>query len=323
MLAPLVFAHLGPVEYPLALVLAALVRPNRPFWPLKASDFIAPLGLLILTATLGVLVPRMLETQSLDDEAGQLIDRVIRGGLMYGLPVAICFALVWRPLRFALCLAAVFVVGSLMQARNSHTLEVSRNFFGTLTVTRSADGQFIVLTHGTTRHGQQRIGEEAHPEPAMYYHRHGPLGRVFTAKPAQRVGVVGLGCGAMAAYAEPGQTWTYFEIDPGVVEIARNDNYFTFLKTCRAAKLSIIPGDARRRLAEMPDASFDLLAIDAFNSDAVPVHLLTKEAFELYSAQARSEWSIIAARLESLSRSALAGRTRLAQHRSRARGSLG
>jgi hypothetical protein len=280
-LAPLVFSRLGPVEYPLALVLAALVRPGQSVFPVRFLDIFASAIVLSLTLLLSFIVPRVLETPSQTDEAAQLLDRVIRGGLLYGIPIAVTFALVWRPLRFALCLAGVLVVGSLMQARSSHTLEVSRNFFGTLTVSRSADGQFIVLTHGTTRHGQERIGDGKHPEPAMYYHRRGPLGRVF-AKPAQRVGVVGLGCGAMAAYAEPGQTWTFFEIDPGVVRLANNDCYFTFLKSCRAGTPNIVLGDARRKLAECPDASFDLLAIDAFSSDAVPVHLLTKEAFELY-----------------------------------------
>lgn len=279
-LAPLIFARLGPVEYPLALVLAALVRPKKTGPVFKVSDVFAPLIVLLLTLTLGVLVPRLLAKPAVDDEAGLLLDRVLRGGLMFGVPTAVAFALVWRPLRFALCLAAVITVGMLMRAQSSHTLEVKRNFFGTLTVSRSNDGKFTILTHGTTQHGQQRTLHGEHPNPAMYYHRKGPLGRVFM-KPAQRVGIVGLGCGAMAAYAEPGQTWTYFEIDPGVVNLASNDCYFTFLKTCRVTP-EIVIGDARRKLSGFPDASFDLLAIDAFSSDAVPVHLLTKEAFELY-----------------------------------------
>ena len=282
-LAPMIFAHLGPVEYPLALVLAALVRPRIqnggqcPPYKIRIFDVFAPIFVLILTLVLGIAVPAWLETPNAGDEAAKLLDRVIRGGLMYGVPVAVSFALVWRPLRFALCIAAVLVVGIVMRSQTNHTLAVERNFFGTLTVTRS--GEFMVLTHGTTRHGEQRLGEEP-PAPAMYYHRRGPLGSVFQ-KPAQRVGVVGLGCGAMAAYAEPGQAWTFFEIDPLVVRIAEDDRYFTFLSQCRV-KPGIVLGDARRKLAEVPDGAFDLLAIDAFNSDAVPVHLLTREAFELY-----------------------------------------
>lgn len=279
-LAPILFSQLGPVEYPLALVLAALVRPWSAPWPLKAGDMISALGVLLLTLGLGISVPRLLPVPSPEDEGALLLDRVLRGGLMFGVPVAVCFVLVWRPMRFALCLAAVLAAGSLMRTQNGQTLEVSRNFFGTLTVTRSSDGRFTVLTHGNTQHGQQRVGNGDQPHPAMYYHRHGPLGRVFT-RPAQRVGVVGLGCGAMAAYAEPGQHWTFYEIDPGVVRIASNPDYFTFIKTCKA-QVDIVLGDARRKLEQTPDGTFDLLAIDAFNSDAVPVHLLTCEAFALY-----------------------------------------
>ncbi len=275
--APLLFAHLGPIEYPIALVLAALVRPNRSLRPVRVFDFAAPLMLGAFTYALSIVVPRILAAPSSDDVANQMIDRVLRGGLLFGVPVAIGFALVWRPLRFALCLAAVLAVGMLTQSRSNHTLLVERNFFGTLTVSQAGD--FVVLTNGTTRHGMQKLGEDP-PSPMMYYHRAGPLGRVF-AKPAQTVGVVGLGCGAMAAYAQPGQNWTFFEIDPGVVRIAADERYFSFLKHCQA-KYQIVLGDARRKLAEVPDGTFDLLAIDAFSSDAVPVHLLTREALELY-----------------------------------------
>ncbi|CAN5133016.1 fused MFS/spermidine synthase [soil metagenome] len=278
-IAPVVFSHIGPVEYPLAIVLAALVRPMKPLLPLKWSDMLWPLAVLVLSSLLLVFVPTLLPKPAADDEAAKLLDRVLRGGLMFGVPVTIAFALVWRPVRFACCLAAILGVGGLARFHGGGTLEVHRNFFGTLRV--SQQGDFNVLTHGTTNHGQQRRGESP-PQPGMYYHRKGPVGRVFTAKPATRVGVVGLGCGAMAAYAEPGQTWTFFEIDPGVVDVARNANYFTFLTECKATSLVIVLGDARRKLAMVPDGSLDLLAIDAFSSDAVPVHLLTREAFELY-----------------------------------------
>lgn len=279
-LAPVLFAHVGPVEYPLALVLAALVRPNGRLLPLGVSDIFAPIVVLAATVLLGLGAASLFPQAPSDDAGGELLQRVLGGGLKYGLPMAAAFALAWRPLRFALSLAAVLATGMVLQTQTSHVLEIQRNFFGTLTVSRSDDGEFTVLTHGNTRHGQQRVGNGVRPEPAMYYHRGGPLGVAF-AMPARRVGVVGLGCGAMAAYAEPGQHWTFFEIDPGVVRIASNENYFTFLSTCRA-DLKIVLGDARRRLAEAPDGSFDLIAIDAFSSDAVPSHLLTREAFDLY-----------------------------------------
>ncbi len=98
----------------------------------------------------------------------------------------------------------------------------------------------------------------------------------------RKVGVVGLGIGSLAAYAKPDQHWTFFELDPAVIHLARNADYFTFLHDCRAQSLDVIPGDARLQLARLPDHSFDVLVLDAFSSDAIPIHLLTIEAMNLY-----------------------------------------
>jgi spermidine synthase len=97
----------------------------------------------------------------------------------------------------------------------------------------------------------------------------------------RRVGVVGLGAGALAAYAAPGERWTFFEIDPAVVDISRDRGVFTYLRESPAA-IDVVLGDARRSLAAVPDASFGMLVLDAFSSDAVPAHLVTREAFALY-----------------------------------------
>jgi hypothetical protein len=287
--APVLFAHLGPVEYPLAIVLAGLVRPNgtegdrRPRW----DDFAFPIFLGAIAAALVVLTPTVLGEPPTGDAGAELLDRLIRAGITFGLPAAAAFALVWRPIRFSLALAAVFLAGSLDRGRGGETLAVTRDFFGTLRVTRNGDG-FIRLWHGTTQHGMQQDGDREHPAPLMYYHRKGPLGRYFAAIDTARltrVGVVGLGCGATAAYAEPNQNWTFFEIDPGVVRVANDERFFTYLSTCRAGRPAVVLGDARRQLVKAPDGGFDLLVLDAFSSDAIPVHLLTGEAFRLYLAK--------------------------------------
>ena len=114
------------------------------------------------------------------------------------------------------------------------------------------------------------------------------MGKVFDAlgklppERVQRVGVVGLGTGAVSYYAKPGQRWTFFEIDPAVARIARDD--FRFLSHCteRGVECDVVLGDARRQLVRLPDAHFDVLILDGFCSDAIPVHLLTREAFHLY-----------------------------------------
>jgi hypothetical protein len=286
--APIVFARLGPLEYPLAVVLAGLVRPPTGAVGVttKRSDGYWPLGLGVFTGLLVFGVPELFGEPPLDGSPGEEVDRWLRGGLSFGIPSVAAFALVWRPVRFALCLAAVLAVGSFAPSRHGDVLETHRNYFGTLRVTRSRTtvGEFIRIFHGTTLHGQQRTDDRDRPQPATYYHRTGPLGSVFAGLPKdrrRRVGVVGLGGGAAAAYADPGSHWTFYEIDPAVVRIATSEQYFTFLSTCQGT-WDIIIGDARRQLENAGDGEFDLLLLDAFSSDAIPVHLLTVEAFRGY-----------------------------------------
>jgi len=123
-------------------------------------------------------------------------------------------------------------------------------------------------------------------EPLAYYHRTGPVGQVFevfNAVPATpQVAIIGLGAGTLACYARPGQDWTFYEIDPAVRRIATDPTYFTFLKNSSASKLNVVLGDARLQLQNAREQQYGLLVLDAFSSDAIPVHLLTREAMRLY-----------------------------------------
>jgi len=116
----------------------------------------------------------------------------------------------------------------------------------------------------------------------MYYHRTGPAGQVFQDAPRPNVAVVGLGAGSLASYAEPGQCWTYYEIDPAIEHIARDPRYFTYLRDCRASAVAVVLGDARLQLRTAPEQGYGLIILDAFSSDAIPMHLLTREALSLY-----------------------------------------
>jgi hypothetical protein len=169
------------------------------------------------------------------------------------------------------------------QGRPLHT---ERGFFGVLRVTVDPSGTFYQLIHGNTVHGRQRIHFKGRPEPLAYYHQTGPIGQLFTKLERRlahaKIGVIGLGVGSLAWYAQPDQEWTFYEIDPGVKRLAYDETYFRFLSDCRAKKLDVILGDARLRLHEAPLASYDLIILDAFSSDAVPTHMLTREALELY-----------------------------------------
>ncbi|MFO0800048.1 MAG: fused MFS/spermidine synthase [Gemmataceae bacterium] len=288
LVAPLLFHRLGMVEYPLALVLASLVRPGArrdaaPF--LKPRDVALVLGLLVAAVALVKVVPQLANLPAELDSPEALPARLLRNGLMFGLPAVLAFALVRRPARYALALTALLVAGSLDPGQLGHTLHMERNFFGVVRVTRSPDGTFVRLVHGTTLHGQQRTDEPGPPRPMTYYHERGPVGHLFRTVPPERVkrvAVVGLGTGAVAAYAKPGQAWTFYEIDPSVKRIAEDPAYFRFLSSCKAASCDVVLGDARRMLARAPDGSFDVILLDAFSSDAIPVHLLTREALALY-----------------------------------------
>jgi hypothetical protein len=133
-------------------------------------------------------------------------------------------------------------------------------------------------------HGVESTHPAAATTPLGYYHPDGPFGRFFEAIAARgvsRVGIVGLGTGALACYARPGQSWTFHEIDRVVETLARDGRYFHFMEAC-GNRPRVVLGDARLTLGEVPDHSYDLIVIDAFSSDAIPLHLLTREALALY-----------------------------------------
>jgi hypothetical protein len=159
---------------------------------------------------------------------------------------------------------------------------MTRSFFGIYSIRTSGDGTRM-LVHGTTIHGIQRHGSpDLERYPTSYYARQSGVGLALAAAGEHaRIDVVGLGAGTLACYSRPGQSWRFYEIDPAVVRIARNPKQFTFLSRCQPnAQIAI--GDARLTLERSPPASADILVVDAFSSDSVPMHLLTREAFRAY-----------------------------------------
>jgi hypothetical protein len=164
---------------------------------------------------------------------------------------------------------------------------MERNFFGVLSVQKEPRLDFLNLRHGTTIHGLRSLDPARRDEPLGYYHRTGPIGQVFAVfdgpNAKDRVAVIGLGVGALANYAAAGQHWDFFEIDPAVERIAREPGYFPFLDDSekRGVILHVVLGDARLKLADA-DGDYGILVMDAFSSDSIPVHLLTREALGLY-----------------------------------------
>jgi hypothetical protein len=193
-----------------------------------------------------------------------------------------------RPLRFALGLGAVLIGSSAFMPYGAPLLH-ARSFYGALLVTKSAEGTRMQLVHGRTLHGAQSLDPATRHMALSYFHSSGPIGDVF-ARHAQahavdaRVAVVGLGTGTLAAYARPGERWTFYEINPDVVRIATDPRYFTYLSDAFAGLRSvrIELGDARLGLTRSHDR-YAVIVIDAFSSDAIPVHLLTQEAMRTYA----------------------------------------
>jgi SAM-dependent methyltransferase len=279
LIAPFAFPDVW--EYPVLIVLALMCRPAsfadgpRP-WRREGAAFLALFA--------AVLAPRLLFGARLPAEAEFF--------WMAGLVVlaAVIMLQAERPVRLvgwtvlALVLTAAYRPGFVQT-------ETARSFFGVHKVIESADGRFRMLYHGTTLHGAQRIRDAAghavsgKPEPLTYYYPDGLFAEAIRSVRAakgrlDRVAVVGLGAGSLACYARPGERWTYFEIDPVVARIARDTSKFRFLSDC-APDAAIVLGDARLTLAQA-EGRYDLIVLDAFSSDVVPVHLLTREALDIY-----------------------------------------
>jgi hypothetical protein len=268
--APLLFSRI--VEYPLALAAVAFLRPAHPSpRPRQSIDAILPLAAVAVGAAL--LFGPWTATGSPTIAAA--------------LAVCACFAWMRRdqPLTLALVASVLLLVSPWVKAAGESELHAERTFFGAYRVTADRTGGSRALAHGTTLHGKQSTRPEERREPLTYYHRTGPFGRVMDGVPQLRqpgdVAAIGLGVGTLAAYVRPGQRWTFYEIDPAIERIARDDRYFTFLNDC-GDRCRVVLGDARLSLAATAGARYQLIALDAFSSDAIPMHLLTREAMGVY-----------------------------------------
>jgi hypothetical protein len=189
-----------------------------------------------------------------------------------------------RPIVLSAALAALVLAGCATEGASRNVLDLERDFFGVKGVALDSTGRGHILYHGKTKHGAQQFTPSLRRAPLSYYARSGPAGELFAGLPAGRrahVGVIGLGAGALAAYGRAGEQWTFFELDPAVERIARDTLLFTYLADSPAA-IRVVLGDGRLSLAGEPDGSLDLLVLDAFSSDAIPTHLLTREAMGLY-----------------------------------------
>jgi hypothetical protein len=268
-------------------------------------DLVLPLclGLLLLGLVWGLpadlvwpRIRKFLDLLHLDRDRFLLI-------LTYGVPIVLCYIFVERSLRFALGVGAILLAASFSDNLAINVLDQERSFFGVLMVKQRAFSyddepfEFRYLYHGTTLHGIQCRNEDRRDEPLTYYHRSGPIGQVMLAynRPHPDSGrlpnlaVIGLGTGTMACYAQPGQHLTFYDIDPVVRRLSfdGDDPYFDYVGGARRrdAQLELVMGDARltmekKKLEE--SEKYDIMVLDAFSSDAIPIHLITREALKIY-----------------------------------------
>ncbi|MFZ2138389.1 MAG: fused MFS/spermidine synthase, partial [Xanthobacteraceae bacterium] len=287
LIAPHVFNWVA--EYPILIALAALCRPGvkLPREPLWRYLVLAALGASAVFLLICTFYPSVFDAATFNRAAVVL--------LLACVPF-------WRaPIPFAAIIASVLLANHTL-FEQPETVSV-RSFFGVAKVVESPDGQLRILQHGSTMHGAQRIRAAdgapvtGRPQQLLYYWDGSGIAQTFDAVRAQKQGpiryaVIGLGTGSLACRAEPQDAVDYYEIDPAIVRIARDPALFSFLAECRP-DVPIILGDARLTLAQASDAAYDLIIVDAFSSDAIPIHLLTREAMAIYVAKLKPHGLIV------------------------------
>jgi len=274
--APFIFNAV--YEYPIMIVAALLLRPGF----FNGKWFLQPIFPLVVLFT-GLTI--YFTTEQLFD----YLD-LIGGALI--LLAGLSYSLRHSPIGLGVLTGVILLFTLGLHSMASNTIYQKRTFFGVMSVRdtiipdeNQRPETVRELYHGTTKHGAQRLTAANVTTPLTYYSRPGPIGQLFAEFDGENqhwhIGAVGLGAGALACYTKEGQLWKFYEIDPLVVEVAQNPAWFTYLSRCNK-QAEMIVGDARQSLLKEADASFDLLIMDAFSSDAVPTHLLTREALQLY-----------------------------------------
>ncbi|MDK2760707.1 MAG: fused MFS/spermidine synthase [Sphingopyxis sp.] len=282
LLAPLLFDWV--YEHPLLILAAGLLLPLPALLPwdkwLNLDRRRAFLVVVLLVAVAILISQRMVS-----DWTGALDGSVATWGIV--LFVIGILVIGWRWAYVGVLALLMFGLGGANTVNESFSGARVRSYFGVYTISDHPALNQRRLAHGTTLHGLQRTDAAHRRDPTTYYGRQSGVGLTLDkaealAGPKASIGIVGLGAGTLACYRKPGQRWTIFEIDPVMIEIARDPEKFTFLSDC-AGNSPIVVGDARLQIAKLPPAQFDVLVIDAFSSDAIPLHLLTKEAIGIYS----------------------------------------
>jgi SAM-dependent methyltransferase len=272
-------------EYPLVLALSCLARPWR-----RGSFGFWSWPIFMLTLAAAVAAPVLAERRE--------PELVIKLSLIVAVVGA--FLIRDRALMFFAAIVMVLVSATAVDGR-VRLHNTWRSFFGVVRQTEypvpAMGGDVRLLAHGSTLHGAQAQDPRWRCRPLTYYAPETPIGQVFTqrmiAKPALRIGAVGLGAGTVSAYTRPSDQLTFFEIDPLVVRLATDPAHFSYTTRCAKGRIDYAIGDARLTVAKQPRDQFDILLIDAFASDSVPAHLMTVEAVRNYLQRIKPDGVVI------------------------------
>jgi hypothetical protein len=283
LIAPFTFSWIA--EYPILVALAVLCRPPaEERWP-QATRWFWPLLVIVAAA---LIVPAY--------GSGKMFTWLDTNRIYVISAVAIVSMILAILLKADRLKLAAVVTLALVLLRtypsDDGRVETVRSFFGVHKIVVTSNGQYHVLMHGTTIHGAEKFKNDdgtpvtGRPEPITYYHRDGGIGQAIAAVRARkgaplRVAVIGLGSGTLTCASLPGEDWKFFEIDQTMVDTARDPKYFTYIQNCEPDLKPVI-GDARLTFAREPNGVYDLIIVDAYSSDAIPIHLATEEAMEIY-----------------------------------------
>ncbi|HEY7844331.1 MAG TPA: fused MFS/spermidine synthase [Bradyrhizobium sp.] len=294
LIAPFVFSWVA--EYPILLALAALCRPaaderwpvwSRWYWPFLAVLAIALIAPAWREGTLSTW---------LEDHRVWVAGGV---GVLAALAALGLNADRWKV--FATAVVALALIR--IYPSDGGRVVTARSFFGVHKIVVTPGGYYHVLMHGTTIHGAERFLNkdgspvQGRPEPISYYHKDGGIGRAITAirdrKGAPlRVAVIGVGAGTLTCASEPGETWKFFDIDQTMVDAAKDPKFFTYIRSC-APDVKPVIGDARLTFAKEPDGIYDVIIVDAYSSDAIPIHLATQEAMKIYKSKLAPQGAVV------------------------------
>jgi hypothetical protein len=286
LIAPYVFSWIA--EYPILVALAALCRPREEDMPPWLARIAKWTWVLVPIALIGALVPYFEGGAMLTFMRDQMLSVV--AGLA---ALTVVLAVVLRADRTVVAaLVAVALLTARLYPSDDGKIETVRSFFGVHKIVTNSDGAYRVLMHGTTIHGAQKLLNAdgtpvtGRPEMITYYSDVGGIGGAIAAIRERkgsglRAAVIGLGSGTLTCQQREGENWKFFEIDQSMIDTASDPKYFTFIRDCYP-DIKPVVGDARLTFAKEPDGAYDIIVVDAYSSDAIPIHLATREAMEIY-----------------------------------------